>query len=60
MKRERDTLPRPSLLPVQWQDCAWFPPVLSAVRFPQPRRRRVFWPNQIITDPAVAGRTINL
>jgi len=52
---------RPSRLPVDWQDSAWFPPVLAKARFPQPRRRRIFWPMQIITDPTVCvGRTVSL
>ena len=47
-------------LPVNWQDSAWFPPVLSKARFPHPRRRPIHWPVQIITDPTVCvGRTIN-
>lgn len=62
MKPKRKTAARrPNPLPVQWQDSAWFPPVLSGTRFPQARRRRVFWPVQIITDPTVCvGRTITI
>jgi hypothetical protein len=62
MKCDRKSNPRrPVQVPVQWQDSAWFPPVLAAARFPQPRRRRVYWPVQIITDPTVCvGRTMSL
>ena len=52
---------RPNRLAVNWQDSAWFPPVLAGARFPQARRRRIFWPVQIITDPTVCvGRTVSL
>jgi len=52
---------RASRLPVDWQDSAWFPPVLAGARFPQSRRQRIFWPVQIITDPTVClGRTVSL
>ncbi len=48
-------------LPVQWQDAAWFPPVLLRGRWNGFRRRPIFWPHQIITDPTVCqGRTIEL
>jgi len=62
MKSARQTDRRlTSRLPVVWQDAAWFPPVLAGARFPQPRRRRIFWPVQIITDPTVCvGRAISL
>ncbi len=43
-------------LPVAWQDCAWFPPVLAGKRGGSGRRRRpVYWPVQIITDPTVCA-----
>lgn len=43
-------------LPVAWEDCAWFPPVLAGKRSGSRRhRRRVFWPVQIITDPTVCA-----
>jgi hypothetical protein len=46
-------------LPVDWKDCAWFPPVLARRR--PGGRRPVFWPVQIITDPTVcASRTLDL
>jgi hypothetical protein len=48
-------------LPVDWKDCAWFPPVLAGKRAgPARHRRPVFWPVQIITDPTVcASRTVD-
>ena len=59
--RKKINAARPNRLPVDWQDSAWFPPVLAGARFPQPRRGRIFWPMQIITDPTVCvGRTISL
>jgi prepilin-type N-terminal cleavage/methylation domain-containing protein len=43
-------------LPIAWQDCAWFPPVLAGKRGGSARRqRRVYWPVQIITDPTVCA-----
>jgi len=60
-KRHQRSRRSAAQVPVQWQDSAWFPPVLAAARFPAARRQPVFWPQQIITDPAVCqGRTINL
>lgn len=45
---------------VAWQDCAWFPPVLAGKRAGNVRRRPVYWPVQIITDPTVcASRTLD-
>jgi hypothetical protein len=49
-------------LPVVWQDCAWFPPVLAGKRSGSARHRRpVYWPVQIITDPNVCiGRALSI
>ena len=51
---------RAKIVPVVWQDCAWFPPMLVGKRSGRSRlRRRVYWPVQIITDPNVcAGRAL--
>lgn len=47
-------------LRVVWKDCAWFPPVLARKRAAS-RRRPVFWPVQIITDPTVcASRAVDV
>lgn len=47
-------------LPVVWQDCAWFPPVLARKRTVA-GRRPIYWPVQIITDPTVcASRTVDV
>ena len=61
MKSDRKkTSTRRAQLPVNWQDSAWFPPVLARSRR-SGNRRPVNWPVQIITDPTVClGRTVTI
>lgn len=48
-------------LPIQWQEAVWFPPVLLRSRLGGVRRRPVFWPHQIITDPTTCqARAIDI
>jgi hypothetical protein len=59
--KRKSSSARRATVPVNWQDSAWFPPVLAKSRFPHPRRHPIHWPVQIITDPTVCvGRTFNV
>jgi hypothetical protein len=53
---------RTKYVPVVWQDCVWFPPVLVQKRTnPGRHRRPVNWTVQIITDPNVCvGRALSI